>query len=115
MLKVYLSHPVETIYTDEEHAAYIDKMKNLLKLLLDEDEIEVIDSRIDDFDFSKYRRSDVALFGETIKLMASADLIVFAEGWERTRGCPIQHEIADELNLPYIELTTENKCKIFCV
>lgn len=104
MLKVYLSHPVETIYTDEEHDAYMSRMNKLLKLLLGDIEFQIIDSRMDDFDCDKYRRYEVAMFGETIKRMADADVIVFDEGWNRTHGCVIQHDIATKFHLPYIDL-----------
>ena len=107
MLKVYLSHPVENIYTDEEHDAYMSKMNKILKLLLGELEFQIVDSRMGDFDFHKYRRVEVAMFGETIKLMADADVIVFDEGWDRTHGCAIQHEIATKYHLPYIDLAVK--------
>ena len=107
MLKVYLSHPVENIYTDEEHEAYMSKMNKLLKLLLGNIEFEITDSRMDDFDCDKYRRYDVAMFGETIKLMSEADVIVFDEGWSRTHGCAIQYEIAKRFHLPYIDLAVQ--------
>ena len=107
MLKVYLSHPVENIYTDEEHDAYVAKMKLLLKLLVSNIEFEIIDSRMDDFNCDEYRRYDVAILGETIKRMADADMIIFDEGWNGTYGCTIQHDIATKFHLPYIDLAVK--------
>lgn len=42
--------------------------------------------------------------GAAIQIMAGADLVVFAPGWEEARGCRIEHEIAAayELNIEYI-------------
>lgn len=42
----------------------------------------------------------IQYFAESIKLLANCNLIVFAEGWEDTRGCKLEHKVAKEYNLP---------------
>ena len=40
----------------------------------------------------------------SIQMMSMVDLVVFSDNWESAKGCRIEHEIAIEYNLPYIEL-----------
>ena len=47
--------------------------------------------------------SPLECLGESIKRLSNADYVLFAEGWEISRGCRIEHECAMEYGL-----------KIFC-
>ena len=40
--------------------------------------------------------------GEDIEMMADADMIIFVEGWDRARGCIIEHKICHYYDLKYI-------------
>ena len=42
--------------------------------------------------------------GDSIRLMAFADLVIFAPGWERAAGCAIEHEICLQYGIPILEL-----------
>ena len=41
--------------------------------------------------------------GESLKLLATADVAYFAKGWEKARGCKIEHTCAVEYGIPTIE------------
>ena len=41
--------------------------------------------------------------GDSIRLMAFADLVIFAPGWERARGCCIEHEICRNYGIPHLK------------
>lgn len=41
--------------------------------------------------------------GESLKLLAGADVAYFAKGWEAARGCRIEHECAIEYGITTIE------------
>lgn len=41
--------------------------------------------------------------GESLKLLAKADIAYFAPGWSRARGCKIEHTCALEYGIPTIE------------
>ena len=59
------------------------------------DEIEFIDSMVNintSYD-SDVRNIPVAYLGRSISLIATADLVYFADGWENTNGCVIEHDI----------------------
>ena len=36
---------------------------------------------------------------KSLEIMAEADVVFFMKGWERARGCCIEHEIAKQYNL----------------
>lgn len=38
--------------------------------------------------------------GKSIQLMSKADVVIFADGWSRARGCNMEHTIAEAYNLP---------------
>lgn len=41
--------------------------------------------------------------GESLKLLAEADVAYFAKGWDEARGCKIEHTCAVEYNIDRIE------------
>lgn len=44
--------------------------------------------------------------GESIADMGNADIVYFAEGWDLSRGCKIEHLVCEEYGIPYIEYET---------
>lgn len=48
--------------------------------------------------------SAIECLGESIKLMTTADLVIFTPGWQENRGCRVEHHIATEYDLCFIEL-----------
>lgn len=53
--------------------------------------------------FKKYKNNLVYLLSMSIKMLADADLAVFAPGWEKARGCNIEHIICREYGIPLRE------------
>lgn len=41
------------------------------------------------------RHDPVWYLGRSIQLLATADYVYFAEGWENARGCKLEHTIAE--------------------
>ena len=42
--------------------------------------------------------------GESLKLMGTADFVVFAPGWQDYRGCRIEHDAATQYGIPIVEV-----------
>ena len=80
----------------------ISERKEVIDLLkaVEGEEVEIIDSVL-----KAENKPPLWYLGESIKLMADADLIVFAPGWEKGRGCLIEHECAVKYNIPYLEVS----------
>lgn len=95
-MKVYISQP--NAYLDDEAVkkARADIVKDLNKYLKDP---EILDSYIE-----KDHIFGLEQLSKSILVMSQADTIVFAKGWENSKGCRIEHQIAQEFNLPIIDL-----------
>lgn len=92
--RVFISQPMKGLSNEkilEERELYKQDVINMFP----DDEIEFIDSmvNIDTSDTSEVRTVPVAYLGKSISLMATADLVYFADGWENTNGCAIEHDI----------------------
>lgn len=42
--------------------------------------------------------------GQSLILMADADVVAFAKGWQDARGCRIEHDCAVEYGIPTVEV-----------
>lgn len=40
---------------------------------------------------------------QDILMMEKADMVVFAPGWEKAKGCRVEHEVAEGYGLKYVE------------
>lgn len=67
------------------------------------EEVEAIDSFFRGVQGDPETMRALWCLGESIKLMAKADVAYFAEGWEEARGCRIERECAEEYGITVIE------------
>lgn len=65
--------------------------------LLKDNTVEVIDSVVDLGD-----KSGLFYLGHGLKLMADADAVVMAKGWDKARGCKLEEACAKAYNLKVI-------------
>ena len=49
-------------------------------------------------------RSGVWYLGNSLRLLRTADLVVFSRNWVEARGCIIEHRVCEYYNIPFIEL-----------
>ena len=95
MKRLFISQPMKG-KTDEEilaeRAAAIRAAENYI-----EEEVEVIDSF-----FQGAELSPLECLGESLKLLAQADIAYFAPGWNKARGCLIEHECAEQYGINHI-------------
>lgn len=98
MKKVFMSQPMNKKSADEVWADR-KRLAIMVKALFDED-IEIIDSYFPNFD---EKEKPLRLLGRSIELMADADAVVFAKGWQDYRGCRIEHSCALEYGIRIIE------------
>ena len=96
MKKLFISQPMRG-KTDAEILAVRSDAIQAAKDSVGE-EVEVIDSFFGTSDMSHA----LEYLGESIKLLATADVVYFAPGWEDARGCRIEHTCAVEYEVPTI-------------
>ena len=60
----------------------------------------------------QFRNNDVYMLSKSIEVLAYADTIWMGEGWQKSRGCQVEHKIATEYYLGryYSELVEEELC-----
>lgn len=98
MKKLFISQPMKGRSDEEiinDHRACIKYAKEMLG-----EDVEVIDS------FFRGAPADAKplwYLGESLKLLAQADIAYFAAGWADARGCKIEHTCAAEYGVPIIE------------
>ena len=98
MKKLFISQPMKD-KTDDE---ILDERSNAIQAAKDSvnDEIEVIDSF---FQNAPADANPLWYLGESLKLLATADVAYFAPGWNKARGCKIQNLCAKEYGIHTIE------------
>ena len=97
MKKLLISQPMRS-KTDEEILAERADAVQAAQDALGE-EVEVIDSFFGTSDMSHA----LEYLGESLKLLAKADIAYFAPGWRDARGCKIEHACADAYGIHHIE------------
>ena len=99
-MKVFISQPMngkthQEIY--DERCEVINELIIIFKKRLHPNEkIHVLDTV---FDFKPDTPSLIYL-AEAIRVLSEADIIVMMSGWEKARGCIIEHECAVRYNIP---------------
>lgn len=98
MKKLFISQPMRG-KTDAEILA---ERSNAIQAAKDsvKDEIEVIDSF---FQGAPASATPLWYLGESLKLLATADVAYFAPGWDKARGCKIENLCAKEYGVRVIE------------
>jgi len=89
MKKLFISQPMRG-KSDAEILATRQKAVDMAKERLGED-VEVIDSF---FQSAPADARPLWFLGKSLELMATADLVFFATGWQQMRGCRIEHQSA---------------------
>lgn len=101
MKKLFISQPMRG-KTDEEILAVREQAIQSAEQALGE-RVEVIDSFFRNAVGDPEIMRPLWCLGESIKLMAKANVVYFAEGWEEARGCRIENECAIEYGITTIE------------
>lgn len=97
-MKLFISQPMRD-KTDEEIKLERNKIINKVKESYPDKEIEVIDSF---FENSPHDAKPLWFLGKSLELLSTADIAYFAEGWNRYRGCRIEHICAMEYGIKII-------------
>lgn len=90
MTKFFISQPMQG-QTDEEIQQARQRDMEFIKTVYPD--AEIIDSFLPE-SAPKNARSGVYKLGQSIKLLAGADILFLSKGWEQARGCRIEHSVA---------------------
>ena len=98
MMRVFVSQPMRD-KTDEQILAERMTAKSRVEQLYPDRQIKIIDSFFTDYDGNA-----VQFLGKSIIKLGEADLAVFLPGWDKTRGCLIEEEVAKRYNIDRLYL-----------
>jgi len=91
-LKVFISQPMNN-KTDKE---ILDQRRIITEYIKSKySEAEIIDSYV-----QTEETNPVFFLGLSMQFLSQADLCIFADGWEKARGCRIEHQVCEEYNIP---------------
>ena len=93
---VFISQPMSG-KSDAEILTVREEVKAIIREKYG-DNVFIIDS------FIKSNKSPVYMLGTAISLMSSADVVFFAKGWEHSRGCKIEHQVAESYGIECVEV-----------
>lgn len=85
-MKIMISQPMNGKTNEqirEERAELVEKLEKLGN--------EVVDTIISDFDDNT---DPILYLAKSIEFIADVDGVVFMDGWEKARGCKIEHDVA---------------------
>ena len=99
MKKIFISQPMSG-KTDKQIAEQRKKAVMILNNYFEE-KIEVIDSIITD---APKNAKPLWYLSKSLELMSNADVVVFTAGWEKYRGCRIEHTCAVEYGIRIVDL-----------
>ena len=100
-MKVFISQPMRGKTEEqiqEERKKAIARLEKMSKV-----EVEIIDSYFEDYE-PEGGSIPLKYLGESLKVMADADLVAFLGGWQNNRGCRIERNCCYEYNLPITDI-----------
>ena len=98
MKKLFVSLPMRGL-NEREIRNRMNYLKSLVEFELQE-EVILIDSFIENEpDSEEINNVGLYYLGESIKELAYADIVIFANGWTKARGCRVEHAAAVEYGI----------------
>ena len=100
VIKVFISQPM-TGRTDEEITE--ERIKAISAVQKRYPLYYVME--IDSFNKGALNNSDpITELGKCVSLMADTDVVAFCNGWVDSKGCNVEHEVADQYGIPCVYL-----------
>jgi len=104
-LEIFISQPMNGLTESEIYHNRNSVILNLPKIL-NVKNITIRNALIkyDENADTKYdkKMGPIGYLGKSIQEMDGVDVAIFLEGWEKARGCVIEHKVAKEYHIPQI-------------
>lgn len=112
VLRVFISVPMNG-RTEEAIKADIEEAKaafsKFFGLDFDGDCVEFVNTFIQNEAPDECRNDRIWYLGNSIKVLSTCDIILFARGWYRARGCGIENSIAASYGIPQVRIYKKSK------
>ncbi len=97
-MKLFISMPMRN-KKPEEIEALMKKYHGFCEKVILGNSVELIKSH----DPERKFKSPVEALAESLKLMSEADIVFFAPGWEKARGCRIENAVSEAYGIDYTD------------
>ena len=97
-LRVFISQPMNG-KTNEEIEREREELTEFAKEKLGSD-VEIIDSFLKG---APHEANPLGFLGKTIQLLSTADACIFAKGYEKARGCVMEHKACESYGIKVFE------------
>lgn len=98
MKKLFISCPMKG-RTKENIKKSMERMHKIAEIVFDQ-ELEAIDTYIEDVPSTDVRHSSIWFLGESIKMLAEADYFIGVDYTEAFSGCNVESEVARRYGIP---------------
>lgn len=88
--KLFISQPMNGL-NDEQIKAERNRILEVARKEYPGEEIELIDSF---FESAPHDAKPLWFLGKSFELLSTADIVYFGKGWDKARGCIMEHEAA---------------------
>ena len=95
MIKIFISQPMKD-KTNEQIEAERKRAVETIKKEYFDDEVEIIDSF---FKGAPHDARPLWFLGKSFELLSTADVAYFIKGWDKYRGCKMEHTAALEYGI----------------
>lgn len=103
-MKIFISQPMRG-KTDAEILAEREKAIKATKARFGDD-VEVLESFFRD---APAEAKPLWFLGESLKVMADADVVLFCEGWDENRGCQVECVAAVNYDIPICKMPRDEE------
>lgn len=117
-LKIFHALPLSG-YTDEENERRIQEEDKEITDLFKKANIDIVivhphmDPLTDELMLHQLRKPQLYYFGLSLaEGIAQSDMIVFGHEWPNAKGCTIEHIIAQNYDIPFVELDNTNPTEL---
>ena len=98
MKKLYISQPMRD-KTDEQILAERARIMEVVKAKYPEEEIVVLDTF---FQGAPHDAKPLWFLAKNLEFLSTADIAAFAPGWDKYRGCKVEHTCAEDYGIKII-------------
>ena len=99
-VKIFISQPMAN-KTNEEIENERKEIKEILNEKYGEDGYEIIDSFFKD---APHDAKPLWFLGKSFELLSTADVAIFAKGWNNARGCVMEHRACENYKIAIWEI-----------
>lgn len=99
-MKLFISQPMNGL-SDEQILKAREKAIDKVHSLFPDRDVKVLPSFFEDYNPTQ-GNIGLKFLGKSLEMLGDADVAFFCEGWEKARGCRMEHKACEEYGVEII-------------